>query len=97
MAENDLAAVANQVRQVGFWTMAAQAVIALMGSIPGEAVMGVIGPQFVAGTAAMGFLLTAEVFASTGTVCESALVYVAQASQFDDLAHHARRADRAQR
>ena len=32
-----------------------------MGSIPGEAVMGVVGPQFVAGTAALGFLLTAEV------------------------------------
>ena len=58
--------------------MAAQAGIALMGSIPGKAVMGVVGPQFVAGTAALGFLLTAEVLASTGAVCESALVYVAR-------------------
>ncbi len=78
LADNDLKAVANQVRQVGFWTMAAQAGIALMGAIPGEAVMGIVGPEFVAGTAALGFLLTAEVLASTGTVCESALVYVAR-------------------
>src|SRR3546814_19703537 len=40
--------------------------------------MGMVGPEFVAGTAALGFLLTAEVLASTGTVCESALVYVAR-------------------
>jgi len=72
------AAVAKQVRQVGFWIMAAQGGLALMGSIPGEAVMGVVGPQFVAGTAALAFLLTAEVLASTGAVCESALVYIAR-------------------
>jgi O-antigen/teichoic acid export membrane protein len=78
LAENDVKAVANQVRQVGFWTIAAQAGIALMGAIPGEAVMGIVGPEFVAGTAALGFLLAAEVLASTGTVCESALVYVAR-------------------
>lgn len=78
LAENDFAAVANQIRQVAFWTIAAQAVIALMGAIPGKAVMGVVGPEFVAGTAAMAFLLIAEVLASTGTVCESALVYVAR-------------------
>lgn len=78
LAANDLPAIAVQVRQVAFWIMAAQGGIALMGSIPGKAVMGVIGPQFVAGTAALGFLLTAEVAASTGAVCESALVYVAR-------------------
>lgn len=78
LAENNLIAVANQVRQVGFWTIAAQLGIALMLTIPGEAVMGIVGPQFVAGTAALGFLLAAEVVASTGTVCESALVYVAR-------------------
>jgi hypothetical protein len=66
------------VRQVAFWIMAAQGGLALMGSIPGEAVMGVVGPQFVAGTAALAFLLTAEVLASTGAVCESALVYTAR-------------------
>ncbi len=78
LARGDRKAIANQVRQVGFWIMAAQASLALMGSIPGEAVMGVVGPQFVAGTAALAFLLWAEVFASTGAVCESALVYVAR-------------------
>ena len=78
LAVNDRAAIANQVRQVAFWIMAAQAGLALMGSIPAEAVMGVVGPQFVAGSAALGFLLTAEVLASTGAVCESALVYTAR-------------------
>jgi O-antigen/teichoic acid export membrane protein len=78
LAKNDREAVAAQVRQVGFWIMAAQAGLALIGSIPGEAVMGVVGPQFVAGTAALAFLLTAEVAASTGAVCESALVYIAR-------------------
>jgi hypothetical protein len=69
---------ANQVRQVAFWIMAAQTGLALMGSIPAEAVMGVVGPQFVSGSAALGFLLFAEVLASTGAVCESALVYTAR-------------------
>jgi O-antigen/teichoic acid export membrane protein len=78
LAINDRLAIANQVRQVAFWIMAAQGGLALMGSIPGEAVMGVVGPQFVAGAAALGFLLTAEVLASTGAVCESALVYTAR-------------------
>jgi len=78
LAENDRTAIANQVRQVAFWIMAAQAGLALMGSIPGEAVMGVVGPQFVAGTAALSFLLIAEVVASPGAVSESALVYMAR-------------------
>ena len=78
LKDNDRAAVAAQVRQVAFWIMAAQGGLALMGAIPGEAVMGVVGPQFVAGTAALAFLLIAEVVASTGAVCESALVYVAR-------------------
>ena len=78
LAKSDRAGIARQVRQVGFWIMAAQTMLALMGSIPGEAVMGTIGPQFVAGTAALAFLLIAEVFASTGAVCESALVYIAR-------------------
>ena len=77
LARGDRHAVASQVRQVGFWIMAAQGGLALMGSIPGEAVMGTIGPQFVAGTAALAFLLTAEVLASMAAVSESALVYVA--------------------
>ena len=78
LAVGDRAAIARQVRQVAFWIIAAQGCLALMGSIPGEAVMGTIGPQFVAGTAALAFLLTAEVLASTGAVCESALVYIAR-------------------
>ena len=40
--------------------------------------MGLVGKQFVAGTAALAFLLWAEVLASTGAVCESALVYIAR-------------------
>jgi O-antigen/teichoic acid export membrane protein len=78
LAIGDRVAIANQVRQVAFWIIAAQAGLALMGSIPGEAVMGVVGPQFVAGTAALAFLLTAEALASTGAVCETALVYTAR-------------------
>lgn len=78
LAVNDRLAIANQVRQVAFWIMAAQLGLALMGSIPGEAVMGTVGPQFVAGTAALAFLLFAEVLASTGAVCETALVYTAR-------------------
>ncbi|MET3824545.1 O-antigen/teichoic acid export membrane protein [Sphingomonas sp. PvP055] len=78
LARGDTNAVAAQVRQVGFWILAAQTGLALMGSIPGEAVMGTVGPQFVAGTAALSFLLFAEAAASTGAVCESALVYIAR-------------------
>lgn len=78
LAAGNRAAVAAQVRQVGFWIMAAQGCLALMGSIPGEAVMGTVGPQFVAGTAALAFLLIAEVLAATASVSESALVYVAR-------------------
>ncbi|MDB5680646.1 MAG: lipopolysaccharide biosynthesis protein [Sphingomonas bacterium] len=78
LARDDRAAIAQQVRQVGFWIMSAQAIVALMGSIPGEAVMGLIGPQFVAGTAALGFLLWGEVLATQGAVSEAALVYMAR-------------------
>ena len=78
LARDDRAAIAHQVRQVGFWIMSAQAIIALMGSIPGAAVMGLMGPQFVAGTAALGFLLWGEVLATQGAVSESVLVYVAR-------------------
>jgi O-antigen/teichoic acid export membrane protein len=75
LAEGDRPAVAKQVRQVGFWVIAAQAGIALALGIPGEAVMGVVGPQFVGGTGALAFLLAAEVVAA---VSEAALVYVAR-------------------
>ncbi len=72
------AAIAAQVRQVGFWIIAVQAGIALMLALPGEAVMGLWGPSYVAGTAALTFLLAAEVVASTAVVSESVLVYIAR-------------------
>lgn len=78
LAAGNKKAVAAQVRQVGFWIIAAQAGIALALSIPGEAVMGLAGREFVGGTAALAFLLAAEVVAATAVVSESALVYVAR-------------------
>ncbi len=38
LATGDKKAVAHQVRQVGFWVIAAQAAVALALGIPGEAV-----------------------------------------------------------
>ncbi|HYJ31355.1 MAG TPA: oligosaccharide flippase family protein [Allosphingosinicella sp.] len=80
LAEGDRPAVARQVRQVGFWIIAAQAGIALALGIPGEAIMGLFGEggAFVSGTAALTFLLAAEVVAATAVVSEAALVYVAR-------------------
>lgn len=72
------AAVAAQVRQVGFWIIAAQAGIALSLSIPGEAVMGLAGPEFVGGAGALAILLLAEVVAATAVVSEAALIYIAR-------------------
>jgi O-antigen/teichoic acid export membrane protein len=71
-------AVAKQVAQVGFWIIAAQTGIGLALGIPGEGVMGLVGPNFVAGTWALAFLLVAEVVAATAAVSEAALVYVAR-------------------
>ena len=70
--------IARQVGQVGFWIIAAQAGIALALGIPGEGVMGLVGPQFVGGTGALAFLLAAEVAAATAVVSEAALVYMAR-------------------
>lgn len=78
LADKRLSAVAQQVSQVGFWIIAAQAGVALALGIPGEAVMGLVGPEFVGGTAALAFLLAAEVVAATAVVSEAALVYVAR-------------------
>jgi len=78
LAEGNLAGIARQVSQVGFWIIAAQAGIALALGIPGEAVMGLVGPHFVSGTGALAFLLMAEVIAATAVVSESALVYIAR-------------------
>jgi O-antigen/teichoic acid export membrane protein len=74
----DNKAVAKQVRQVGFWVIGAQLGVALALAIPGEAVMGLIGPAFVSGTAALAFLLAAEVVAAMAAVSEAALIYVAR-------------------
>jgi len=70
--------IAAQVSQVGFWVIAAQTGIALALGIPGEAVMGLVGAEFVGGTGALAFLLAAEVVAATAAVSETALVYVAR-------------------
>lgn len=78
LAAGDRGAVAKQVRQVGFWVTSAQAALAVMFAIPASGVMGLIGPEFVAGAGALCILLVAEVLASTGAVCETALVYVAR-------------------
>ncbi len=76
--DRNYAAIAKQVGQVGFWIIAAQAGIALALGIPGEAVMGLVGPEFVGGTGALAFLLAAEVAAATAVVSEAALVYIAR-------------------
>lgn len=78
LKERDFAAIARQVCQVGFWITAAQAGIALALGIPGEGLMGLMGPTFVGGTGALAFLLAAEVVAATAVVSEAALVYVAR-------------------
>jgi O-antigen/teichoic acid export membrane protein len=78
LKEGNLAAIAQQVCQVGFWIIAAQAGVALALGIPGEGVMGLVGPAFVGGTGALAFLLAAEVVAATAVVSEAALVYVAR-------------------
>lgn len=71
-------AIASQVRQVGFWIIALQFGIALTLAIPGEAVMGLGGPEIVGGTGALAILLAAEVIASMAVVSESVLVYIAR-------------------
>lgn len=78
LKEGNLAGIAAQVRQVGYWIIAAQAGIALALAIPGTGIMGLGGPEFVGGTGALVFLLAAEVVAATAVVSEAALVYVAR-------------------
>ena len=63
---------------MGFWIIAVQLGIALMLGIPGKALMGLIGPQYVFGTGAMAILLAAEVVASMAVVSEAVLVYLAK-------------------
>ena len=78
LAQKDYKAVAKQVRQVGFWIIAAQAGIALALGLTGPALMGLVGTAFAGGALALGFLLFAEVVAATAAVSEAALVYVAR-------------------
>ena len=78
LKEKNYAEIARQMGQVCFWIIAAQVGITLALGIPGEAVMGLFGPEFVGGAAAMAFLLAAEVAAATAVVSESALVYMAR-------------------
>lgn len=78
LKEKDYGAIARQVCQVGFWITAAQAGVGLALGIPGEAIMGLVGPNFVGGTGALAFLLLAEVVAATAVVSEAALIYVAR-------------------
>ena len=82
LKEGNMAAIGRQVRQVGFWIVAAQAGVALALGIPGEAVMGLIGPEFVGGTGALAFLLAAEAVAATAVVSEAALIYIARVRNF---------------
>ena len=77
LKENNYAAIARQVCQVGFWITAAQAGIAMALGIPGKGVLGLVGPQFVGGELALVFLLMAEVGAATAVVSEAALIYIA--------------------
>lgn len=78
LAAGNKTAIAHQVKQVGFWIITAQAGLLLMGGIPAEGVMGVVGPAFVVGAGALCFLLAAEVLASPGAVAEAGLVYMAR-------------------
>jgi O-antigen/teichoic acid export membrane protein len=78
LAAGDKASVARQVRQVGFWIIAVQAAVAIALGVTSDGVMGLLGPQFVAGAGAMCILLGAEVLASPGAVAEGGLVYIAR-------------------
>lgn len=78
LAVDDRVGIAEQVRQVTYWILAAQVGIALALAIPGRAVMGLVGSGFTGGTAMVSFLLAAEVIASVAVVTEAALIYVAR-------------------
>ena len=78
LKDKDYGAIARQVCQVGFWITAVQAGIALALGIPGQAIMGLVGPHFVGGTGALAFLLAAEVVAAMAVVSEAALIYMAR-------------------
>ncbi|MCJ8191108.1 lipopolysaccharide biosynthesis protein [Sphingomicrobium aestuariivivum] len=74
----NMGAVAQQVRQVGFWIIAAQAGVALALGIPAMAVMNLVGEEFGAGYIILAVLLAAEVIAAMAAVSEAALIYLAR-------------------
>src|SRR5690606_4323758 len=78
LKDSDYGAIARQVCQVGFWILAAQAGIALALGIPGEAVIGLVGPNVVGGTGASSLVVAAEVVAALAGVSEAARIYVAR-------------------
>lgn len=78
LARGDMAAVASQIRQVGFWVTAMQLGVALALGLMGEAVMNLVGPEFAGGAAILSLLLLTEVLYSTAAVSEGALVYMAR-------------------
>lgn len=78
IAAGDRLSVAQQVRQVTYWIIAAQLGIALALGIPGRAVMALVGSGFTGGTAMLGLLLAAEVIAAAAVVSEAALIFVAR-------------------
>ena len=78
IAAKDYAGIADQVRQVTYWIIAAQLGIALALAIPGRAVMALVGEAFTGGTGMLGFLLAAEVIAATAVLSESALIFLAR-------------------
>lgn len=76
--EKDWKRIASQVKQVAFWIVAAQAGIALTLGIAGDSLMRLLGPTYPFATAALAFLLVAEVVAALAVTSEAALVYVAR-------------------
>ncbi|WP_343344811.1 lipopolysaccharide biosynthesis protein [Sphingomicrobium sp. XHP0239] len=71
-------AVAQQVRQVGFWIIAAQAGIGLALGLPAMAVMNLVGEEFGSGYVILSVLLAAEVVAAMAAVSDAALIYLAR-------------------
>jgi O-antigen/teichoic acid export membrane protein len=76
--DRDYAGIAGHLRQVGFWILSAQIGIAVTLGLTGEAVMNLIGEGFGSGTTILTLLLAAEVLYITGSISESALVYMAR-------------------
>ncbi len=78
VARGEMAAVAGQVRQAGFWVTAMQLGVALALGLTGEAVMKLVGSEFTGGATILLLLLLTEVLYSTAAVSESALVFMAR-------------------